>query len=72
LVIEEAAPTGPVTTMNAQNVHLPDRDAGPTDEATCDHCHLQLDPSEPRTMVGTAIYHRRPNCYLRKLHAIRH
>jgi hypothetical protein len=65
-------PTGAATTMNAQDVHLRDLEEGLTGEATWDHCHLRLDPSEPRTMVGTAIYHRRPDCYLRKLHAIRH
>jgi hypothetical protein len=58
--------------MDAQDVHFPDPEDGLTGDATCDHCHLPLDASEPRTMVGTAIYHRRPNCYLRKLHAIRH
>ena len=42
------------------------------DVVTCDHCHLRLDASEPRTTVGTAIFHRHPNCYLRKLYAIHH
>lgn len=58
--------------MSAMGVTIPDPDGRESDVVTCDHCHLRLDPSEPRTTVGTAIFHRHPNCYLRKLYAIHH
>jgi hypothetical protein len=59
--------------MSTMGVTIPDPDeGGDTDVVTCDYCHLRLDPSESRTTVGTAIFHRHPNCYLRKLYAIRH
>jgi len=59
--------------MRTMGVTVPEpHDGGEKDLATCDHCHLRLDASEPRTTVGTAIFHRHPNCYLRKLFAIHH
>jgi hypothetical protein len=39
---------------------------------TCDYCHLPLDAAEARTSVGSTVFHRQPNCYLRKLFAIHH
>jgi hypothetical protein len=59
--------------MSTTGITIPDPDdGGDADVVTCDHCHLRLDASEPRTTVGTAIFHRHPNCYLRKLYAIHH
>ncbi len=40
------------------------------DMLTCDYCGRPLGSAEPRTEVGSAVFHRQPNCLLRKLGAI--
>jgi hypothetical protein len=55
--------------MSAPQVHWVEWEVDEID--LCDYCRRPVAASEPRTVVGSALYHRAPDCYAKKLAAIR-